>query len=306
MTSELQIRAEVVSVSDTALVINYELVNTTSGDVLVCNRLYRDRTPDGTYVVDPDVVYVALEAGPRPVVKKGVPVRGPDVCVEYPVQPFATLLRPGEALSEQITLALPLEAVDAYHPVRARATVAPTPSHGLSLALGWFARADLDDPLVRTSATNLGPLPSVLASATAQSWARIDLDASVPVIAPVSLGSRICTHCGATNRGDQTSCLRCGTVLPTVAASSIPPQPPQQPPQQPQPVPPAGPSWHPTHHVPADGLATFVVPGGEPSVTLAGGLPLQVVEREGDWAHVVAWTGWSGWVDGRRLLPIAD
>jgi SH3-like domain-containing protein len=37
------------------------------------------------------------------------------------------------------------------------------------------------------------------------------------------------------------------------------------------------------------------------SVALAGGLPVAVVERAGDWARVVASNGWSGWVDGRRL-----
>jgi SH3-like domain-containing protein len=36
---------------------------------------------------------------------------------------------------------------------------------------------------------------------------------------------------------------------------------------------------------------------------LAGGLDLQVVQRIGDWARVVAVNGWSGWVDARLLVP---
>jgi hypothetical protein len=38
-------------------------------------------------------------------------------------------------------------------------------------------------------------------------------------------------------------------------------------------------------------------------VSLGGRLELVVVERAGDWARVVAVNGWSGWVDGRRLVP---
>jgi len=34
---------------------------------------------------------------------------------------------------------------------------------------------------------------------------------------------------------------------------------------------------------------------------LPPGLPVQVVERLGAWAHVLTSTGWSGWVDGRAL-----
>jgi SH3-like domain-containing protein len=37
---------------------------------------------------------------------------------------------------------------------------------------------------------------------------------------------------------------------------------------------------------------------------LAGGLELQVVQRIGDWAKVVAVNGWTGWVDARLLTPI--
>jgi hypothetical protein len=36
---------------------------------------------------------------------------------------------------------------------------------------------------------------------------------------------------------------------------------------------------------------------------LAGGLDLQVIQRVGDWARVVAVNGWSGWVDARLLVP---
>ncbi|HLN42228.1 MAG TPA: SH3 domain-containing protein [Acidimicrobiales bacterium] len=37
---------------------------------------------------------------------------------------------------------------------------------------------------------------------------------------------------------------------------------------------------------------------------LPPGLPVQVVEHLGAWAHVLTSTGWSGWVDGRGLQPL--
>jgi hypothetical protein len=62
------------------------------------------------------------------------------------------------------------------------------------------------------------------------------------------------------------------------------------------------PAWSPTHTVPAEGMTAWAAPDPTAqSVALAGGLPVAVVERAGDWAHVTASNGWSGWVDGRRL-----
>jgi hypothetical protein len=62
------------------------------------------------------------------------------------------------------------------------------------------------------------------------------------------------------------------------------------------------PAWSPTHTIPAGGLTAWVAPDPKTaSVAVAGGLPVAVVERKGDWARVTASNGWSGWVDGRLL-----
>jgi RsiW-degrading membrane proteinase PrsW (M82 family) len=59
--------------------------------------------------------------------------------------------------------------------------------------------------------------------------------------------------------------------------------------------------------VPATGLPSWSQP--DPTSHLVGrlppGLPVQVLQRLGGWAHVLTSTGWSGWVDGRALTPIA-
>jgi SH3-like domain-containing protein len=56
--------------------------------------------------------------------------------------------------------------------------------------------------------------------------------------------------------------------------------------------------------VPGSGLVAWQAPhpSAPQSAQLQPGLPIQVVERLGAWARVVASNGWWGWVDG-RLLP---
>lgn len=63
-------------------------------------------------------------------------------------------------------------------------------------------------------------------------------------------------------------------------------------------------AWQPTHLVPGGGLQAWQAPHPQAphSARLDPGLPIQVVERLGAWARVVASNGWWGWVDG-RLLP---
>jgi SH3-like domain-containing protein len=39
------------------------------------------------------------------------------------------------------------------------------------------------------------------------------------------------------------------------------------------------------------------------AVPIDAGVPVQVVERSGDWARIVTSNGWTAWVDGRRLVP---
>ncbi len=75
----------------------------------------------------------------------------------------------------------------------------------------------------------------------------------------------------------------------------------------PPPPPPAAPAWYPTHRVPDEGMAAWAAPNPSlpPAVMLGGRLELTVAERAGDWARVVAVNGWTGWVDGRRLVPWA-
>ncbi|MDI3417797.1 hypothetical protein [Streptomyces luteolus] len=65
------------------------------------------------------------------------------------------------------------------------------------------------------------------------------------------------------------------------------------------------PDFLPSHVVPPDGMPTWSAPdAARPTVPLDPLLPVQVVERRGDWARALCSNGWSAWVDGRLLLPV--
>ncbi|MGW1029623.1 hypothetical protein ACWD4J_39090 [Streptomyces sp. NPDC002577] len=63
--------------------------------------------------------------------------------------------------------------------------------------------------------------------------------------------------------------------------------------------------FRPTHVVPQDGLPSWETPDAtRPSAALDGLLPVQLVDRRGDWGRIVCSNGWSGWVDGRLLVAV--
>ncbi len=79
------------------------------------------------------------------------------------------------------------------------------------------------------------------------------------------------------------------------------------------PAPPPGPPpttitpvFLPTHRVPSGGMSAWAAP--DPALTavtrIDGRVELQLLERAGDWAHILCSNGWSAWVDGRRIEEI--
>jgi len=68
------------------------------------------------------------------------------------------------------------------------------------------------------------------------------------------------------------------------------------------------PGWNPTHRVPSGGLEARSDPdaAAAPSVQLAAGLDLTIVDVQGTSTQVEGSNGWRGWVDGGRLEPLGD
>ncbi|MCX4767510.1 hypothetical protein OG562_42495 [Streptomyces sp. NBC_01275] len=65
------------------------------------------------------------------------------------------------------------------------------------------------------------------------------------------------------------------------------------------------PGFRPTHVVPGDGMPAWEAPDpARPTVPLDALLPVQLMERRGDWGHVLCANGWSAWVDGRYLVAV--
>jgi len=69
---------------------------------------------------------------------------------------------------------------------------------------------------------------------------------------------------------------------------------------------PGGAPWVATHLVPATGMASWDAPDPTrpPSVTLAAGVQLSIIEQQGAWSRVMGSNGWTGWVDGRLLVGL--
>lgn len=63
--------------------------------------------------------------------------------------------------------------------------------------------------------------------------------------------------------------------------------------------------FRPTHVVPPGGLAAWESPDtGRPTVPLDALLPVQLIDRRGDWARILCANAWSAWVDGRLLVTV--
>ncbi|MEV0321674.1 hypothetical protein ACIBKX_34885 [Streptomyces sp. NPDC050658] len=63
--------------------------------------------------------------------------------------------------------------------------------------------------------------------------------------------------------------------------------------------------FRPTHVVPQDGMAAWETPDvNRPTAPLDALLPVQLVDRLGDWGQIVCANGWSAWVDGRLLIAV--
>ncbi|MER5183530.1 hypothetical protein ABT009_35165 [Streptomyces sp. NPDC002896] len=63
--------------------------------------------------------------------------------------------------------------------------------------------------------------------------------------------------------------------------------------------------FRPSHVVPQDGLPAWETPDAtRPTAALDALLPVQLVDRRGDWGRIVCSNGWSGWVDGRLLVAV--
>ncbi|MDX3129574.1 hypothetical protein PV367_07125 [Streptomyces europaeiscabiei] len=65
------------------------------------------------------------------------------------------------------------------------------------------------------------------------------------------------------------------------------------------------PGFLPSHVVPPGGLPAWEAPDPSyPTVALDPLLPVQLLERRGDWGHVLCANGWSAWIDGRLLVAV--
>ncbi|WP_327094232.1 hypothetical protein OIE68_29095 [Nocardia vinacea] len=67
------------------------------------------------------------------------------------------------------------------------------------------------------------------------------------------------------------------------------------------------PAWHPTHQVPDNGMPAWATPDPTrpPVARIDPRVELQILDRTGEWAHIACNNGWTAWVDGRAIEPLA-
>ena len=110
---------------------------------------------------------------------------------------------------------------------------------------------------------------------------------------------------------------RLEAVVPAAAPSAAPPPPPPPPPPPvpqavvtPSPAPVAAPAvmagWAATHIVPEGGLPARERPDAsmEPLLRIRSGTGVRVLEEAGAWSRVDIESGWSAWLDNRRLEAV--
>ncbi|MET8804214.1 hypothetical protein [Streptomyces sp. NPDC004546] len=65
--------------------------------------------------------------------------------------------------------------------------------------------------------------------------------------------------------------------------------------------------FQPTHVVPRRGMPAWESPDpARPTVPLDPLLPVELVERRGDWGYIRCANGWGAWVDGRQLVAVPE
>lgn len=273
-----------------SLRITYRAKNMSAEPVWLFNRLFLQRLPSGEPELDPNVVWISIDDDAAVTLAKSIPELPEEIDVFARWSPCASKLAPSETAEETLVVPLPIEALDPYQPRDASDPRRdPVASHQLRFVLGYAPDSEVDPELVLDVPTTLGVVPMVTMSHLGQRLAEAPpATLAVPVIPKLPpLAERqmqVCPSCGTTNVGTQTRCLRCGADLSVPSGAT---------------------GFAPTHTVPAGGIPAWETPdpGAAAVANLDAGLPVQVLERRADWARVEASNGWSGWVDGRRLVP---
>jgi SH3 domain-containing protein len=268
--------------------VTYRAENISAESLYLYNALFVSRRPTGEAEVDPNLAWVRVGTGSVIHFDKKIPEVPDDVDVEYRLVPCASHLQVGQVFQETFVRHIPVEAFDPYKPPDPNAPRHdPVISREARFSLGYSPASEIDAPLLTTTPTTAGPLTIVTMSYLGQRVAEAEpTPLAIPVVPErIDLPTRTCTVCGTTNVGLQPQCLRCGTPLTA--------------------TPPGASGFAPTHHVPPSGLDAWPSPDATapPSTHLDPGLPVQVVDRLGDWAKIMASNGWTAWVDARVIVP---
>jgi len=125
-TLDCELAVEVVPLPPPQFAFKYTFRNGGRLNAFLFNRLYRRLVPGPVFETDANLVYVEVNTSSVRLSKKTIPVPD-DICVEKPVIPCATLVKPDGTFTETVSVVLPLESRTPYPGVRARRELCEDP-----------------------------------------------------------------------------------------------------------------------------------------------------------------------------------
>ncbi len=135
--------AKIVAVTMTAITIDYQVVNQRASDLYVFATLFHTAT-SGAQSDDPTLTYVGKDSEGRTVVGKFLVAVPPGMKVEIAEVPYLVKLAPGQVVTGQMVVPLPLTLRHPYLQASADAPLA-SPVHQLVVRLGVLDAATFPD-----------------------------------------------------------------------------------------------------------------------------------------------------------------
>lgn len=137
--------------------VGYELANLGPRTCYVFNLLHSEYDPArGGFVLDPDLAWVAVEAGSVVVQKRVLPLP-PHASAEHAYIPCVSRVPPGQALTETFTLRLPLRPAGPYEVPEDRELRPDPATLPVVFELGCFHAHPRGEDLAEEVATSRGP-----------------------------------------------------------------------------------------------------------------------------------------------------
>jgi hypothetical protein len=129
----MSLQFRILSLTETAAALAYELHNTRDSPVFVAHVLYKPG-PDGGHLLDPELAYAIPSGGGGLTLAKSIFPIPAGLKVERAEMPYFRRMEPGERLQARISVQVPVAPFDPYRMIKPAEK--PTPLQRLMLRIG--------------------------------------------------------------------------------------------------------------------------------------------------------------------------